>query len=125
MLRPLPLITFIKQFSNSLIIFEKYFLLTFPMEYLAFLYLFGLTLALRPREVINPFPDLPNHYFDSEDVILILSRLSILNDMSKVTYLSLPLISLCFLTFRQPQLFMFTSEDNFYSPVNFSSHNLF
>ena len=67
--------------------------------------------------------------FDSEYVILILSILSNFDDMSKVAYLSLTLISLCFLTLRQPQFFMFTAENspsvNFYSPVNFSYQNVF
>ena len=40
------------------------------MAYLAFLYFFGIDLYLRPKEVINPFPDLPKLSFDSEDVIL-------------------------------------------------------
>ena len=73
------------------------------MAYLSLFYLCGLTLDLRPREVINPFPDLSNFTFDSEDAILILSSLSNFNDMSKVTYLSPPLISFCFLTLRRPQ----------------------
>ena len=57
-------------------------------------------LVLKPREVINPFPVLFNFTFDSEDVISILSILSNFNEMSKFTYLSLLLISLCFLTLR-------------------------
>ena len=57
------------------------------MVYFAFLYLYDLTLILKPREVINPFPDLSNVPFDSEDVILILSWLSNFNEMYKVTYL--------------------------------------
>ena len=85
-------------FSNSLIILETSFLPAFPMAYLAFLYFYSLTLALKPREVINPFPDLSYFPFDSEDLIFILSRLSNFDEMSKVTYLSLPLISLCYLT---------------------------
>ena len=64
-------------------------------------YFCGLTLALKPREVINPSPNLSNFPFDSEDVIFILYRLSNFNEMSKVTYLSLPLISLCFLTLQR------------------------
>ena len=66
-------------------------------EYLAFLYLCGLALALRLREVINTFPDITKLSFDYEDVIFILSRLSNSNEMSRVKCLSLPLISLCFL----------------------------
>ena len=49
--------------------------MTFLMEYLAFLYFFGVALALIPREFISPFPDLKKLSFVSEDVILILSRL--------------------------------------------------
>ena len=56
--------------------------------------------GLKPREVINPFPNLSYFPFEYEDVIFILSRLSNFNEMSKVTYLSLPLISFCFLTLR-------------------------
>ena len=37
-------------FSKSLIIFERYFILTFTMAYLEFLYLIGVDLALIPRE---------------------------------------------------------------------------
>ena len=112
-------------FSNFLIILESYFLLTFPMAYLAFLYFCGLTLALKPREVINPFTYFSNFPFDSEDVIFILSRMSNFDKMSKVTYLSLPLISLCYLTLRRPQFFMFTARNKFSLPVNFSSQNVF
>ena len=50
-------------------------------------YFFGLDLALRPREVINPFPGILKLSFVSEDVIMILSILPNFNDMSKVTYL--------------------------------------
>ena len=31
----------------------------------------------------------------------------------------------CLLTLQRPQFFMFTAENNFYSPVNFSSQNVF
>ena len=55
----------------------------------------------------------------------ILSRLSNFDEMSKVTYLSLPLISLCYLTFRRSQLFMFTARKCFSLPVNFSSQKVF
>ena len=88
-------------------------------------HLCSLTLAVRPREVTNHFPDLPKLSFDCEDVILIFSRLSNFNDMSKVTQFSQPLISLYFLTLRLPQFFIFTAENNFYSPVKFSSQNAF
>ena len=95
----------------------------------AFLYLCCLTFALRPREVNNPFPDLPKFTFDYEYMIFILSRLSNFNNISKVTYLLLPLISLCFLPLQQPQIFMFIAENspsvNFSSHVNFPFYNAF
>ena len=86
---------------------------------------FDLTLVLRVRAVTNPFPDLHNFPFDSEDVVSILFRLSNFADTFKVTHLSLPLISLCFLTLRQPQFFMFTDWNKSCLPVNFSSQNVF
>ena len=52
-----------------------YFSLTFTMAYLAFLYFSDLALVFKIREVVNPFPDISNYPFDSEDVIFILSRL--------------------------------------------------
>ena len=69
---------------------------------------FDLTLVLRSRAVINPFPDLPNFPFDSEDVVSIFFRLSKFAETFKVTILSLPLIYLCFLNLRCPQFFIFT-----------------
>ena len=69
---------------------------------------FDLALVLRARAVTNPFPDLPDFTFDSEDVVSILLRLSNFFEIFKVTHLSLPLISLCFVTLRRPQFFMFT-----------------
>ena len=97
----------------------------FPMVYLAFLYFCDIDLVLKPREVINPFPYISNPPFDSEGVILILARLSNFDEITKVTYLSLPLISLCFLTLWRPQIFMFTARNKFYLPVNFFSQNVF
>ena len=111
--------------SNSLIFLGRSFLLTFMMAYLAFLYLCDLALVLKHREVINPFPDLPNYTFDSEDVIFILSRLSSFNEMSKVTYLSLPHIYFCFLTLRRQQCFIYSARNNISLPVNLSSQNVF
>ena len=73
---------------------------TTPMAYLAFLYFGDLTLVLKSRAVTNPFPDISNFPFDYEDMVFILYRLSNYDEMSKVTYLSLPLISFCFLTLR-------------------------
>ena len=61
---------------------------------------FGFSLVLRAIAVTNLFPDLPNFPFDSEDVVSILFRSSNFPDIFKVTHLSLPLISLCFLTLQ-------------------------
>ena len=58
-------------------------MLTFLMAYLAFLSFFGLTLVLKSRAVTNPFPDLSNLRFHSEDEDSILFRLSNFADMSK------------------------------------------
>ena len=55
-------------------------------------YFEDLTLVLKSRAVTNPFPDLP------EDVVLIFFRLPNFVEIFKVTILSLPLISLWFLT---------------------------
>ena len=71
-------------------------------------YFCDLTLVLRARAVTSPFPYIPNFPFDSEDVVSILFRLSNYTETFKVTILSLPLISLCFLTLQRPQFFMFT-----------------
>ena len=73
---------------------------------------FNLALVLRSRAVTNPFPDIPNYTFDSEDVVSILFILSRFFDIFKVKHLSLPLISLCFLTLRGPQFFMFIDSKN-------------
>ena len=81
------LIRYLEFFSNSLIILERSFMLTFPMAYLAFFYFFDLALVLRARAVTNPFPDLPNFPFDSEDVVSILFRLSNFFEIFKVTHL--------------------------------------
>ena len=112
-------------FSNPLIIFERSFSLTFTMAYLAFLYFCDLTLVLKARAVTNPFPDLPNLPFDSEDVVFILFRLSKFDEMSKVTILSLPLIYSCSLNLRRPQFFMFTDRNKPFLPVNLSPQNVF
>ena len=64
------------------------------MAYLAFLYFGNLSLVLKSRAVTNPFPDLLNFSFDSEDVASILFGLSNFSEMSTVTIFSLPLISL-------------------------------
>ena len=93
------------------------------MAYIAFLYLCGLNLALKPIEVINTFLDLTKSYFGSEDVIFVLSIMANFNDMSKGMYLSLLLISNFFLTLQQPQFFMFTAVNS--PSVNFTSQNVF
>ena len=111
-------IRYLDNFSNSLIMLERSFMLIFPMAYLAFLYFSGLTLVLRSRAVSNPFSDIPNFPFDYEDVVSILFRLSNFFEMFKVTHLSLPLISLCFLTFQRPQFSMFTGKQELFQSVN-------
>ena len=90
-----------------------------------FLFFRNLTLILKARAVTDPFPDLPNFPFDSEDVFFVLFRLSNFADIFKVTILSLPLISLFFLTLRRPQFFMFTDWNKSFLPVKFSSQNVF
>ena len=74
---------------------------------------FDPNLVLRYRAVTNPFPDLPNFSFDSDDMIYILFRLSNFSEIFKVTILSLPLIFLCFLTLQRPQFFMFIDRKIF------------
>ena len=56
-------IRYLDNFSNSLILLERSFILTFPMVYLAFLYIFDLALVLRARALTNPFPDPSKFYF--------------------------------------------------------------
>ena len=98
-------IRYLDNFSNSLILLESSFMITFRMAYLSFLYFCDLTLVLKARAVTNPFSDLPNFPFDSEDVVFILFRLSNFSEIFKVTHFSLPLISLCFLTFSTTAIF--------------------
>ena len=119
------LISYFPIFSNSLIIFERSFSLTFLMAYLAFLYFGYLYLVFISRAVNNPFRDLSNFSFDSEYLVSILFRLSNFAKMCKVTILLLPLISLCFLSLRRPKLFMFKDRHKSFLPVNFSSQNFF
>ena len=78
----------------------------------SFALLRNLTFVLKARAVTKPFTDLSYFPFDSEDVDFILFILSNVDEMSKVTDLSLPLISLCFLTLRRPQFFMFAYRKN-------------
>ena len=61
-------IRYLDNFSNSLILLERFFMLTCPMAYLAFLYFSDLDLVLRSRAVTNPSPDLSNSTFESKDV---------------------------------------------------------
>ena len=81
-------------------------------------------LVLRARAVTNPFYDLPNFPFDSEYLVSILFILPNFAEIFKVKQLSLPLISLCFLTLRRPQFFMFTNWNKSCLPVNFFSQNV-
>ena len=110
---------------NILILLERSFILTFLMAYLAFLYFSTLLWSWDPERLPNPFLISPNFPFDSEDVVSILFRLSNLFEIFKVTHLSLPLISLCFLTLWRPQFFIFTDWNKSCLPVKFSSHNVF
>ena len=93
------------------------------MLYLAFLYFFDLMLVLRPRELIDPFPDITKLSFGSEDVILILSILPKFNEMYKILYLSPSLIYLCFLTLRQLNFFTLTGVNS--PSVKFTSQDIF
>ena len=130
MFGPLPFITFIRWLlkppNNLLRVLHTDI---YDGIYCLFCISLDLFLDLRPRELINPFPDIPKLCFGSEDVITILSRLRNFNELSKVTYFSLPLIFMCFLTFQRPHFFMFTSENSlsvkFYSPLNLYSQNVF
>ena len=78
----------------------RYLIMTVVMEYRSFLC--ELTMLLRLRQVINPFPDLPKQSFGSEDVIFMLSR-----QISKVMYFSPFLVSMCVLKLQQTQVSMF------------------
>ena len=80
-------IRYLDNFSNSLILLEMSFILTFPMEYLAFLYLSDLTLVLKAIAVTNHFPDPSVFTFDSEDVDSILSRLSNFSKIFKILFM--------------------------------------
>ena len=111
----------ISYFANFLKLFDnlRRVLLTDISYGIPFLFVFlrNLTLVLKSRAVTNPFPDLPNFPFDSEDVDFILFRLSNFAEIFKVPILSLPLIYLCFLTLRRPQFFMFTGKEDFFLSV--------
>ena len=123
MFGPTPLITLIMKIFKLPNNLWEVLLTVISNEIPCFIYLFCLELALRPREVINPFPDLPKSSFDSKYMIIILYILSDFNKMYKVTYLSLPLISLSLLTLRLPQFFMLTAMNS--PSVNFYSQNTF
>ena len=76
-------IRYLDNFFKLFDFFEKSFILTFPMAYLAFLYFFDLALVLISRAVTNPFLDLSNSTFDSEDVVSILFRSSNFSEIFK------------------------------------------
>ena len=113
----------IRKFTNFLKLFDhlRNVLLTDISDDIPCLFVFlrNLTLVLKSRAVTNPFPDLSNFPFDSEDVVSILFRLSNFDDISKVAILSLPLISLCFLTLRRPKCFMFTDRKQIFLTCEF------
>ena len=118
----------ISQFSNFIKLFDnlqKVLLADIYDGIPCLLYFCKPTLVLKARAVTNSFPDLSNFSFDYEDVVFILFRLSNFYEKSKVTIFSLPLISLCFLTLRRPQIFMFTDRKKSSLPVKFSSQNVF
>ena len=118
----------IRYFANFLKLFDnlwKVLLAGISDGIPCFLYFDELTLVLKARAVTNPFPDLPYFPFDYEEVVFILFRLSNFAEIFKVTILSLPLISLCFLTSWWPQIFMFTDWNKSFLPVKFSSQNFF
>ena len=75
-------IRYLDNFSNSLILLERSFILTFPMAYLAF---FDLALVLRDRAVTNPFPDLSYSTFDSEDLVSVLFISSNFSEIFKIS----------------------------------------
>ena len=125
-------ISYFDNFSNSLILLERCFILTFTMAYLAVLYFVNLALIFRARAVTNHFPDPSIFIFDSEDVVSILSRFSNSSYIFKILFMfklihsSLSLNYLCFLTLRWPQFLMFTdSNKSCFLPVNVSSQNVF
>ena len=129
-------VAFLFALFHNLIIRWRFFILIFPMAYLAFLYFFDLALVLRAGAVTNHFPDPSIFTFDSEDVVSILSRLSNFSENFKISYIfsyafkvtrsSLSLISLCFLKLRLPQFLVFTgSNKSCFLPVNISSQNVF
>ena len=129
-------IRYLNNFSKSLILLERSFILTFPMAYLAFLYFVDLALVLRARAVTNQFPDPSIFTFDSEDEVSILSRLSNFSEIFKISYIfsyafkvtrsSLSLISLCFLKLRLTHFLIFTGSNKYcFLPVNFYSQNVF
>ena len=128
MFGPPPLINFIRTFLKLPVNLWKVLHTDISDGIPCLFYFSVLVLTLRPIELINPFPDLPKLSFGSEDMILVLSRLKKFDDMPKVMYLLLPLISLCLLPLR-PKHFMFTAKNspsvNSYSPVNFSPQNVF
>ena len=63
MIRPLPFITFIRQFFKLPNNLQKVLLTNISDGIPCLFYFCGLNLALKPREVINPFPDLSNFFW--------------------------------------------------------------
>ena len=117
MFGPLPHINLIRKILKFLNNLRNILKTGFNIGMPWFFFFFDIIMFLRPREAINPFPDIPKESFGYEYVIFTLYRLPKSKDMSKVIYFSSSLISPCFLTFQQTQFFMFTG-------VNVSSQNV-
>ena len=62
---------------------------------------------------------------EGSDKYVTLDISSKFDEMYKVMYFSLPLISLCFLTFQRPQFLMFINRNKSSLPVNVSFQNVF
>ena len=80
------LANFLKLFDNL----RKVFLAEISDGIHCLLCFCDLTFFLKSIAVTNPFPDLPNFPFESEDVVFILFRLSNFSETFKVTILSYP-----------------------------------
>ena len=86
------------------------------MRKLTFCSLFDI-FVLRSREVVSHLPGLPIKSFGYEEVTSLLSRQSSVEEMSKILYYTLLLISLCFLALRLQKHVTFKG-------VKFSSQNI-
>ena len=98
------------------------------MTHLDFWYLFGLDLALRPIEAINPFPDLPELYWLFSCDTTIVQNAKLQQDVQgDVLFTTLDLS--VFPNTATTTFFIFTAKTlpsvNFFSPVNSSYHNVF